>query len=166
MEIRDLVDKNRKLAGITIEKGQEIPKGKYIQIVFIYIENTKGEILVQKRTKQKNGKYGLTAGHLISKENSLEGILREIQEEIGLKLTEDDIELIFSKKTDEDFVDVYYMQKDIEIKELKLQKEEVDFVKWMTLDEIEELYKEGEFIPSHRRSIKQCIECIKYKSEE
>ena len=53
MEIRDLVDKNRRLTGMTIEKGQKIPKGKYIQIVFIYIENSKGEILVQKRTKQK-----------------------------------------------------------------------------------------------------------------
>ena len=35
------------------QKGEEIPGGRYIQSVFICIQNEKEEYLVQKRSKEK-----------------------------------------------------------------------------------------------------------------
>ena len=48
MEKRDLYDKNRNLIGKTIYKGESVPEGSYIIVVLIYIQNSKGEFLIQK----------------------------------------------------------------------------------------------------------------------
>ena len=57
MEKRDLYDENRQLTGETIYKGEAIPEGRYIIVVLVFIQNSKGEFLIQKRSEIKNGKY-------------------------------------------------------------------------------------------------------------
>lgn len=165
MEIRDLVDENRIQTGETIKKGEKTPKGKYIQNVFICIQNAKNEFLVQKRSKEKNGKYAFISGHILTKENSIDSILREIKEEIGLELTKSQIKLVLTKRLEEDFIDIYYAKKEIDIVDLELQKEEVDFIKWMKKEEIEKLYREGKFLEKHLVSMKQCIEYLENENE-
>ena len=86
LEKRDLYDCNRTLTGETIYKGEKIPKNRYILVVLCFIQNSKGEFLIQKRSMIKNGKYGATGGHPKSGESSLEGMLTEINEEIGLSI--------------------------------------------------------------------------------
>ena len=56
MEKRDLYDINRRLTGETIYKGEEIPEGSYITVVLVYIQNSEGKFLFQKRSKRKNGR--------------------------------------------------------------------------------------------------------------
>ena len=70
MEKRDLYDKERNLTGETIFKGEEIPEGRYIVVVLVYIQNSDGKFLIQKRSDKKNGKYAATGGHPKSGENS------------------------------------------------------------------------------------------------
>lgn len=41
------------------------------------------------------------------------------------------------------------MKKDIDISSLTIQKEEVDFVKWFTIDEINSLIENGLFFKNH-----------------
>ena len=53
MEKRDLYDKNRNFIGKTIYKGESVPEGSYIIVVLIYIQNSKGEFLLQKRSAKK-----------------------------------------------------------------------------------------------------------------
>lgn len=84
MEKRDLYDKKRNLTGETIYKGEVVPEGLYIVVVLIYIQNSKGEFLLQKRSKRKNGLWATTGGHPKSGEDSIQGILAEIKEEIGI----------------------------------------------------------------------------------
>ena len=49
LEKRDLYDINRKLTGKTIFKGEAIPDGKYITVVLVFIQNTEGKFLIQKK---------------------------------------------------------------------------------------------------------------------
>ena len=63
MEIRDLYDKDRNLTGETILKGEQIPENRYIIVMLIFIQNSEGKFLIQKRSKIKNGKYATTGGH-------------------------------------------------------------------------------------------------------
>lgn len=63
MEKRDLYDINRNLTGETIYKGETIPENKYINVVLAFIQNSKCEFLIQKRSIQKDGMYGSTGGH-------------------------------------------------------------------------------------------------------
>ena len=131
MEKRDLYDKYRKLTGKTIYKGDAIPENCYIVVVLVYIQNSEGKFLIQKRSERKNGKYATTGGHPKSGETSLQGIISEVKEEIGLDLNPDDLQLYFSgiSETSKVFWDDYYIKLDIpDISKLKLQSDEVDSV--------------------------------------
>ena len=81
MEQRDLYDINRRLTGQTIFKGDSIPENNYIIVVLVFIQNSEGKFLIQKRSKIKNGKYATTGGHPKSGENSIQGIISEVKEE-------------------------------------------------------------------------------------
>ena len=49
MEKRDLYDSQRNITGETILKGEEIPKGRYIIVVLVFIQNSEGKFLIQKK---------------------------------------------------------------------------------------------------------------------
>ncbi len=152
MEKRDLYDANRIFTGETILKGEKIPEGKYIVVVLIFIQNSEGKFLIQKRSKNKNGKYATTGGHPKAGESSVQGIITEVEEEIGLKLNADDLKLYFSGKSEEErvFWDDYYVKMDIQnIKQLKLQEDEVSSIEWLSESEIVNLMKQDKFFINH-----------------
>ena len=49
MELRDLYDENRNKTGEVISKGATVPQGRYYITVMVFIENSKGEFLLQQR---------------------------------------------------------------------------------------------------------------------
>lgn len=151
MEKRDLYDINRNLTGETIYKGDSIPDGKFILVVLSFIQNSKGEFLIQKRSVQKHGKYGSTGGHAKTGETSIQAMMTEINEEIGLNVNKDELNLFYSGRDDIDkvFFDLYYIKKDFSTDSLTLQEEEVESVKWMTVDEIKQLISTNEFLDSN-----------------
>ena len=155
MEKRDLYNKNKKLTGETIYKNEKIPANRYILVVLVFIQNSQGKFLIQKRSKQKDGKYASTGGHPKTGETSIDGMITEIEEELGLTVKPEELELIFSgqENVKQVFFDIYYMRKDFNISDLKLQKEEVDFVEWLSFKEIETLIKKDLFLESHAEEL-------------
>lgn len=165
MEKRDLYDINRKLTGKTIFKGEPIPKGNYIVVVLSFIQNSKGEFLIQKRSIQKDGKYASTGGHPKSGENSLQGIITEIKEEIGLVVNEDELDLIYSGREDSEqvFFDIYYIKKDFDINDLVLQESEVESVEWCSIDKIKQLISDDLFLDNHAEEVYRMIDIFKQR---
>ena len=152
MEKRDLYDKNKNLTEKTIYKNLPIPKGYYILVVLIFIQNSEGKFLIQKRSKLKNGKFATTGGHPKSGQTSIDGIITEVKEEINLELNKEDIKLFFSSKSESEQIicDDYYLKMDIpDIKNLKLQKSEVSSLHWFSENDIKYLMKQGKFFSSH-----------------
>ena len=166
MEKRDLYDKDRKLTGEFIFKGEPIPKGKFIIVILVMIQNSKGEFLIQKRSKQKGSEYAATGGHVKSGQTSVEGMIDEIQEEIGLAVKPQELELLYSSREDDQdvFFDLYYMKKDFEISDLVLQEEEVESVSWKTIEEIDELIKQDMFLINHAEEVYRTIDILKSKN--
>ncbi len=157
MEKRDLYDINRRLTGKTIYKGEEIPKGSYITVVLVYIQNSEGKFLFQKRSKRKNGLWATTGGHPKSGEDSLQGIITETKEEIGIDLDPNKVVKYYSGREDNEgvFWDDYYVKMDIpDIEKLELQESEVEQVKWFTAEEAEQLNQEGKFFKNHYEEFK------------
>lgn len=164
LEKRDLYDENRKLTGETILKGEGIPKGKYIVVVLVFIQNSKGEFLIQKRSTRKNGKFATTGGHPKSGESSIQGIITEVEEEIGLKLNPKDLKLYFSGKSETErvFWDDYYVKMDIlDIKQLKLQEDEVSSIEWLSEKGIINLMKQDKFFKNHYEEFEILLKWLK-----
>lgn len=163
MEKRDLYDINRKLTGETIFKGEKIPENRYILVVMVFIENSEGKFLIQKRSIQKDGKYASTGGHPKSGETSIQGIATEIREEIGLNVEENELKLIYSGREDSTqvFFDIYYLKRDFVIDDLVLQKEEVDFVEWDSIDEINNLIDKEMFLKNHVKEFYRMLKILK-----
>lgn len=160
MELRDLYDENKQLTGEKIYKGQDVPKGRYYITVVVFIQNNKNEFLLQKRVKKKDGKWATTGGHPISGETSKQGIITEIKEELGINIVEENVKLFKTIKTEDDFVDIYYLKEDIDINEIKIQKEEVEDVKWATIDEIQEMIQQEIFSESHKAFFEDCLKYL------
>ena len=166
MEKRDLYDINRNLTGKTIFKENSIPDGKYIIVVLIFIQNNDGKFLIQKRSKLKNGKYATTGGHPKSGENSIQGIITEVEEELSLELAPQDIKLYYSGRSDEEkvFWDDYYIKMDIpNIENLVLQKSEVESVCWLSTNEIKTLMKEEKFYANNYEEFERLLEWLDQK---
>ena len=168
MEKRDLYDKDRNLIGEFIFKGEPVPKGKYIIVILVMIQNSKGEFLIQKRSKQKGSEYAATGGHVKSGQTSVEGMIDEIQEEIGLAVKPQELELLYSSREDDQdvFFDLYYMKKDFEISDLVLQEEEVESASWKTIEEIDELIKQDMFLINHAEEVYRTIEILNKRKAE
>ena len=160
MEKRDLYDRDKENTQFTIFKEQETPDNYYTLVVLALIQNSKNEILVQKRSIQKGGEYGLTSGHPKSGETSLSWIISEIKEELGVEALPQELNLMYSTRDDNNrcFYDLYYLKKDYEKENMLLQKEEVDKVYWFSEEKINELCENGEFKESHIEAYKILME--------
>lgn len=164
MEKRDLYDKDRNLTGKTIYKGEDVPEGSYIVVVLAYIQNSEGKFLIQKRSSRKNGLYAATGGHPKSGESSIEGIITEIKEEIGLDVKPEDLQLYYGGRSESErvFWDDYYIKMDIpNIQNLSLQKEEVESVCWLSIDEINSLMNENKFFKNHYEEFEILLNWLK-----
>lgn len=147
MEIRDIYNSKREKIG-TFTKGEKLEKGQLYLTVIAYIENEKGELLIQKGSIEKGGLYSSTGGHPKENEDSLQGMITELEEEIGVKVKPEDLELIGIQKEPHRFIDVYYVKIDSNTK-FKLQEEEVASVKWLSKESVEKLIEEENFSKTH-----------------
>ena len=118
MEKRDLYDENKQKTGEIIEKGQPVPTGKYYITVVVWMQNFKGEFLIQRTVPEKHHMWATTGGHPKSGESSLEGIVSEIKEELNLDVNPNELKLFKTIKTEDDFVDLYYLKHDFNIEEI------------------------------------------------
>lgn len=160
MEYLDLYDENRKLTGNKILRGSGKPDaGNFINLVIIFIKNDEDKFLIQKTSKEKKGVWATTGGHVKSGQTFNEAIIEEVKEELGLDISKEKFELVYTEKFDFAFMDVYYLEKNINILDIKVQEEEVEFVKWLSIDEINDLINKGEFrkgnIPAFNRILEK-----------
>lgn len=143
-ELRDLYDKNSNNTGITYHKGDPVPKGYYPMVVMTVIRNSKGEFLMQKRVPSKGGDWGVTGGHPKSGEKPIEGMITEVKEELGLTFSEKDFIEYDSGCDGTDCYKMYYVTKDIDLKDITIQEEELTEVRWFTMKELKHMVETGE----------------------
>jgi isopentenyldiphosphate isomerase len=147
-ELVDVIDENTlKPTGKSIGKYVAHAKGIWHLSVHVWIYNSKGEVLLQHRAKCKKLFPGMwdvsVAGHVGFKENIDDVALREMKEEIGLVVSKKDLEKVFSFKwhvfandgmINNEVVNVYLYKYDGSVKDLVLQKEEVDDERFFKMD--------------------------------
>jgi len=153
-EIFDVYTRDGKYIGTKTKSLCHSQKpGCYHEPVWIWIINNKNKILVQKRAATKKNHPNLwdmpCGGHVIAGESSIEGAIREVFEELGVKTNPTDYKFITEYIFDKNYelAQIYLLRFDLDIKEFKLQKEEVEEVKWLTYDEFKDLFYSEYFVP-------------------
>ncbi len=150
MELLDLYDDSGKPLGTTIERGSKFENGN-IMLSIIFIKNQDGKFLIQKTSEEKGSKYSSTGGHVTHGEDGMTTILRELKEELGLDIKENEVESIALVKHPERpcLINLYLLEKELDPDTLKLQTEEVDSVEWMKKEEVLSLIDDCKFLGSH-----------------
>lgn len=153
-EYWDIYDKNRKKTGKIVERGvYEFEPGEYHIVVTGIILNSKNEILITKRAEHK--KFGLmwecNGGSVLAGETSLQGVIRELKEEVGLEFKKR--EAIFLKevkggKKYPDFKDLWLFRRDVKKEEITFPDGEAIDYKWVTIDEFIKMYNNKEIVPT------------------
>lgn len=130
--------------------------------LFIYREKPNGSIdfLLQRRSLNKDSFPGCldisSAGHRIEGMDFESTAIKELEEELGLKIKKTDLEFAFEQRIsykrffhgkffhDEEINKVYLLNCDVDISKLTLQKEEISEVVWMNSETISKKIEEND----------------------
>lgn len=147
MERFDIYDENRHPFGYTKVRNEPLSEGEYHLIAFTLIFDREGKMLLTLRAPEKlsyANLWGNTGGAVQAGETTLDAIVREVYEETGIKAAPEDFLLI-----DTDFRSEHHSMTDVFLltvdrpETIRLQKgETVDFL-WVTIEQAEEMMREG-----------------------
>lgn len=172
-ELIDCLDEFGNKTGIVKPKSAIKKDGDYHRVIAVLIVND-DKILIHQRSKNKKVYPSLWSlfirGHVQSGEDSLDAALREIKEEIGISINKNELEFLYTLKEEAKkkdyienmFYDTYILRKNINIKNITIQKEEVDDIKYINIDEVYNLIKNGskDFVPNNE-DYKRIFEYLK-----
>lgn len=146
MEIWDVYNIHGEKLNKTHIRGEELPQGEYHLVVAVWIRNSKGDILIQKRAKSLGGvhnPWATTAGSVTKGESSLQGAIRETYEEMGILFKHEELKYLERFIHDVSLNDIYEVYYEGDCKEF--DPVEVEKVKWVTPDELKNMVNRGQF---------------------
>lgn len=116
----------------------------------VWIYNTKGEVLLQKRSMNMSthpGRWDVSAaGHIDFGENPGQAAVRETKEEIGIEIQPNQLEFLKKRKADtvifprkwhhNEFAWVYLLRLETMPENFVMQESEVKELRWISLDQL------------------------------
>jgi len=177
-ELIDIVTKEGLPTGKTALKSVVHKEGLYHHTAHIWFYTKRGEILLQQRAATKIICPLLwdvsVAGHIDAGETIKSGAVREIQEEIGLIITENDLLEIGVFKCfqsyengiiDNEFHNTFISELKVPLSELQGQPDEVEALKLVTLNDFSDLLdnssSNGHFVNSNYEYYEFVLQSIK-----
>jgi len=152
-------------------------KGLFHSTVHVWIFTDEGNILIQKRSKKKELNPGVwdvsVAGHIKFNENIKKAAKRETLEETGININTKDLLKIGVYRSinihptaiDKEFFHTYILKIDKNSINLGFKNNEVDDLKFITIEEMESLIKEENnkiFIGKNRKYYSDVLKSIKF----
>ena len=152
-------------------------KGLFHSTVHVWIFTEEGNILIQKRSKKKELNPGVwdvsVAGHIKFNENIKKAAKRETLEETGININIEDLLKIGVYRSinihptaiDKEFFHTYILKIDRNSIDLDYKNNEVDDLKFISIEEMESLIKEENnkiFIGKNRKYYSDVLKSIKF----
>lgn len=142
LELLDALDENGNKTGKILDKDFIHNNNILHNEVALVIINSKGELLMQKRSENKRfnpNKWSVCAGHVDAYESLRKACVRETEEEIGIRVCENDLiecgSIVKKRNTNSHITNIYCIKKDIKIEDCILQEDEVSELKWISFNE-------------------------------
>lgn len=150
MEIWDLYDEKRRVTGQYVIRGERVPSGFFHLVVDAFFLNGKGEILIQRRAREKENYpdiWSVTGGSALKGEDSAAACIRECREEMGFApdFTHFKVLLTETNRRRGFIRDTYLFFQDMPLSRMRFQPEEVQDAMWIFPEKIREnprLWKE------------------------
>ena len=123
-------------------------KGLWHRAVYAFIIDDEGNVLLQKRSANKKlwpNLWDVTVGgHVDSGEFGRQALVREVKEELGIAIDDDDIKYLVGSTSINEKGDIinkhynecYLITKNVDVSKIKLQEEEVSEVKYFSKKEL------------------------------
>lgn len=161
-ELIDILNDSGEISGKTCLKSEAHKKGHFHASVHIWILDKNKNVLIQKRAKSKNVFPNLwdvsVAGHISAGEKPEISAIREIEEEVGISISKNQLHYIGTsvKKVihninliDHELHHIYRCSINLNIDTLEIQKDEVAEIKLVPLNKliIEVKTKNNNFVP-------------------
>ena len=147
-ETVDIYDENRIKTGSVINRKDrnKLNENEYTLTVHCWVINSKKEILITQRNLNLNrgGMWEDTHGGVKSGETSIEGMKRELKEELGIEIEESELILVKTLKEKNVFRDCYVVFKNISLDNISFNDNEVIDCKYVSIEELKEIIKKGE----------------------
>ncbi len=153
-ELFDILDESGNKTGMTKPRALVHKDGDWHKSVHIWIANDNKDILLQKRSPNKDSYPNMwdisSAGHLTAGDDSLPGAIRELKEELGINISPEQLQLIGVRKItnrpsstfiNREFQDIYLLRLSLDLGNLILQEEEVSAVKYVPLETFRHMIK-------------------------
>lgn len=157
MEYFDLYTAERGKTDRKMIRGEPTPEGFYRLVVHVCIFDGQGRMLIQQRQPFKRGWSNLwditVGGSAIAGDSSRSAAERETREELGLSLDLSGVRPSLTIHWENGFDDYYLLTREVDIRSLHLQAEEVQAVRWASREEILRMIDSGEFIPYEKSLI-------------
>lgn len=151
MELIDIYDKDGNATGDVRDKEAPLAPDEYRMAVGIWIMDGSGRIFLTRRSMEKKyapGKWENPAGHVQAGEGPVHAVIRELFEETGLTVREEQITLLGCSRTWPYLGRDFGVRMDVDLSQVRFQKGETCGAKWVTFDEFAGMAKAGEFARS------------------
>ncbi len=156
IELIEVLTPEGRPTGVRKPKDAIHRDGDWHRAAHIWIVAPDGRILLQRRSLRKENNPGLwdvsAAGHVSAGESAVDAAVRETFEELGLRITANDLQFVTTLREscvlndntyyDNEFHDLFLVRRDLDITSLKLDPEEVAEVKW-----VDDLLPDDSFVP-------------------
>lgn len=156
-ELWDLYDKDRNIVATNHVRGTwPIPDGMYHLVVHVWLKNSEGKFLLAQRSAKRKSNplmWECHGGSVTKGEDSISAAIREVYEEVGIKVDPKDGKKVFSRLRDVidgkkfgDIMDVWLFNYDGYADLEAATTDEVAQAQWMTVDEIRQLYQANKLV--------------------
>lgn len=167
-EMIDIYDENKNKTGKSKVRHKEaLEEGEYVIGVQAIIINSNKQILITQRSELKEKeplKWECNGGALLAGENVIDGLIREMHEELGIKLQKEKAVFLKTAKEGHRFKEIYLFNEDIEIDELEFADGEVLSAKWVNIEEYMNMFNCGEIVYNvdfDDKDYERCLELLK-----
>ena len=146
MELCDVVDKFGNRTGRVVARGTELAPDEFYLVVHVWITDEQENYLIQQRAfhlVSNPGVWATTVGYVLSGEESMEGAIREVREELGIQLSPDHLHLLERHALDDRIEDIWMVEAIRDSIGTPVLGEEVADLKWISRSELEQLVNQG-----------------------
>lgn len=148
-ELWDVYDRKRIMTGRKHVRGDVMPQGDYHLVVNVWVQNSKGEILLTRRSQNKGfpNMWECTGGSALAGDDSLTTAIREVYEETGIKIHAENGTLLFTEWRASSFCDVWLFKEEFNMEDVVLQPSETCDAKKVLPKELFQLRRDGVLVP-------------------